>query len=172
MWRSSVVRPFWIRVVKSFTISGVPRSICRRVNWLGIYLTQTQQTNVFIKRQIGCFLPKSEVASTSESIIPEKRTGGFRPSGLALKQELRLDGRIERNVFLSSFVMEYTGAEYIVEDVGPDTWIWTVDLNERFTESGRQKTREAALIAVILTIDRWRAGNRRQIAGVTRREDR
>jgi hypothetical protein len=50
---------------------------------------------------------------------------------------------IERKVFLSSFVMEYRGTEYIVEDVGPDTWTWTVDLNERITESGRQKTRES-----------------------------
>jgi hypothetical protein len=52
--------------------------------------------------------------------------------------------------------MEYRGTEYIVEDTGRD-WIWTVDLDEKSTESGRQKTREAALAAVMLTIDRWPA---------------
>jgi DNA-directed RNA polymerase alpha subunit len=54
--------------------------------------------------------------------------------------------------------MEYRGTEYIVEDMGRD-WIWTVDL-----ESGRQKTREAALAAVMLTIDRWRTRQTREAA--------
>lgn len=51
--------------------------------------------------------------------------------------------------------MEYRGTQYtVVQDIGQDAWIWTVDLDDRTTESGRQRTREAALTAVILTIDR------------------
>jgi hypothetical protein len=54
--------------------------------------------------------------------------------------------------------MEYRGTKYtVVQDIGRDAWIWTVDLDERTTESGRQKDGEAALTAVILTIDRWLA---------------
>jgi hypothetical protein len=51
--------------------------------------------------------------------------------------------------------MEYRGTQYtVVQDIGQDAWTWTVDLDDRSTESGRQRTREAALTAVILTIDR------------------
>ena len=38
-----------------------------------------------------------------------------------------------------------------MEDIGRDVWIWAVGLNEKTTESGRQKTREAALTTVVLT---------------------
>jgi hypothetical protein len=38
---------------------------------------------------------------------------------------------------------------------------WAVDLNEATAESGLRKTREAALTAVVLTIDRWLAPTQR-----------
>jgi hypothetical protein len=47
--------------------------------------------------------------------------------------------------------MEYA----VVQDRGRDVWIWMVDLDERTTESGLRKTREAAVTAVVMTIDRW-----------------
>jgi hypothetical protein len=50
-------------------------------------------------------------------------------------------------IFLTSSLMEHRGTE----DIGRDGWIWTVDLDEKTTESGRQKTREAALTTVVLT---------------------
>jgi hypothetical protein len=60
MWRSSAVYPFWIPVVRSFTISEGPGSIGHLVNWSGIYLTQTQQTNAFTKRLIDCSRLRNE----------------------------------------------------------------------------------------------------------------
>ena len=52
--------------------------------------------------------------------------------------------------------MEYRGPKYtVVQDISRDAWIWTVHLDERTTESGLKKTREGALTAVILIIDRW-----------------
>ena len=52
--------------------------------------------------------------------------------------------------------MEYRGTKYtVVQDISRDAWIWTVHLDERTTESGLKKTREGALTAVLLTIDRW-----------------
>jgi hypothetical protein len=54
--------------------------------------------------------------------------------------------------------MEYRGTEYtVVQDIGRYAWIWTVDLDDRTAESGRRETRQAALIVVMLTIDRWLA---------------
>jgi len=54
--------------------------------------------------------------------------------------------------------MEYRNIEYSVSQ-GSDksTWQWTVNVNESTVESGTRKTREAALSAVVLTIDRWKA---------------
>ena len=54
--------------------------------------------------------------------------------------------------------MEYRGTEYtVVQDIGEHAWMWTVDLDKRTSESGRQRTREAAVTAVIETIERWLA---------------
>ena len=54
--------------------------------------------------------------------------------------------------------MEYRGTEYtVVQDIGEHAWMWTVDLDKRTSESGRQRTREAAVTAVIQTIERWLA---------------
>jgi hypothetical protein len=51
--------------------------------------------------------------------------------------------------------MKYRGIECaVIQDVDRGTWSWTVNLiNE--TESGLRKSREGALTAVVLTIDRW-----------------
>ena len=52
--------------------------------------------------------------------------------------------------------MKYRDIEYAVsQDAGGDTWRWTVDLDEATSESGQRKTRESALSAVVLTVDRW-----------------
>ena len=52
--------------------------------------------------------------------------------------------------------MKYRGIEYaVIQDVDRGTWIWTVNLIDGTTESGLRKTREGALTAVVLTIDRW-----------------
>ena len=54
--------------------------------------------------------------------------------------------------------MEYRNIEYSVfQDTGLGTWKWTVNVSESTVESGTSKTREAALSAVVLTIDRWKA---------------
>ena len=54
--------------------------------------------------------------------------------------------------------MEYRNIEYSVsQGADKDTWKWTVNVNESTVESGTRKTREAALSAVVLTIDRWKA---------------
>jgi hypothetical protein len=51
--------------------------------------------------------------------------------------------------------MKYRGIEYaVIQDVDRGTWIWTVNLIDGTTESGLRKTREGALTAVVLTIDR------------------
>jgi hypothetical protein len=54
--------------------------------------------------------------------------------------------------------MEYRNIEYSVsQGADQDTWKWTVNVNESTVESGTSKTRAAALSAVVLTIDRWKA---------------
>jgi hypothetical protein len=52
--------------------------------------------------------------------------------------------------------MVYRGAEFAVaQDVGTGTWRWKVNLNEHTVESGQRNSREAALSAVVMTVDRW-----------------
>jgi hypothetical protein len=52
--------------------------------------------------------------------------------------------------------MKYRGVECaVIQDVDRGTWRWTVNLIDGTTESGLRKTREGALTAVVLTIDRW-----------------
>jgi hypothetical protein len=52
--------------------------------------------------------------------------------------------------------MKYRGVEYaVIQDVDRGTWRWTVDLIDGTAESGLRKTRDGALTAVVLTIDRW-----------------
>lgn len=51
--------------------------------------------------------------------------------------------------------MKYRGIDYaVIQDADRGTWNWTVNLVDG-TESGVRKTREGALTAVVLTIDRW-----------------
>jgi hypothetical protein len=55
-------------------------------------------------------------------------------------------------------LMKYRNIEYsIVRDLDRDSWKWSVSPNESTVQSGTRKTREAALTAVVLTIDRWKA---------------
>jgi hypothetical protein len=51
--------------------------------------------------------------------------------------------------------MEYRGKHYIVvQGIEPDSWKWTVDLDEHTVRSGEAKTRASAVTAVILCIDK------------------
>jgi hypothetical protein len=54
--------------------------------------------------------------------------------------------------------MRYRDTEYsiIQEAADGDAWKWSVRLDE-WVQSGTRKTREAALTAIVLTIDRWKA---------------
>ena len=54
--------------------------------------------------------------------------------------------------------MKYRNIEYsIVQDLDRNSWKWSVSPNESTVQSGTRKTHEAALTAVVLTIDRWKA---------------
>ena len=53
--------------------------------------------------------------------------------------------------------MRYRDIEYsVIQQTDRDAWKWSVSLDE-WVQSGTRKTREAALTAVVLTIDRWKA---------------
>ena len=57
--------------------------------------------------------------------------------------------------------MQYRSIEYsVIQEENRSAWRWTVNVNENTVESGTAKTREAALAAVVLTIDRWKARTR------------
>jgi len=57
--------------------------------------------------------------------------------------------------------MQYRSTEYsVIQEENRSAWRWTVNVNENTVESGTAKTREAALAAVVLTIDRWKARTR------------
>src|SRR6476661_8914491 len=50
--------------------------------------------------------------------------------------------------------MEYRGKQYtIVQGIEPDTWRWTVHLDERTVKSGIATSRAAATIRVIWLVD-------------------
>ena len=50
--------------------------------------------------------------------------------------------------------MQYRGKHYIVvQGVEPDSWKWTVDLDEQTSKSGEAKTRGLAVSAVVLLVD-------------------
>jgi hypothetical protein len=64
--------------------------------------------------------------------------------------------QLDGNFFLEFFLMKYRGMEYaVIQEVDRDTWRWTVDLIDGTAESGRRQTREGALTAIVLTVDRW-----------------
>jgi hypothetical protein len=51
--------------------------------------------------------------------------------------------------------MQYRGRHYIVvQGIEPDSWRWTVDLDEQTSKSGEAKTRGLAVSAVVLLVDR------------------
>ena len=51
--------------------------------------------------------------------------------------------------------MEYRGKHYtIVQGIGPDSWRWTVDLDENTVKSGRATSRAAAMSKVVWLIDK------------------
>jgi hypothetical protein len=51
--------------------------------------------------------------------------------------------------------MQYRGKDYIVvQGIEPDSWKWTVDLDEQTCKSGEAKTRGLAISAVVLLVDR------------------
>jgi hypothetical protein len=62
--------------------------------------------------------------------------------------------QLDGNFFVGVFSMKYRGIECaVIQDVDQGTWRWTVNPIDG-TESGLRKTREGALTAVVLTIDR------------------
>jgi hypothetical protein len=51
--------------------------------------------------------------------------------------------------------MQYRGKHYIVvQGIEPDSWKWTVDLDEQTSKSGEARTRGLAVSAVVLLVDR------------------
>jgi hypothetical protein len=51
--------------------------------------------------------------------------------------------------------MQYRGKHYIVvQGIEPDSWKWTVELDEQTSKSGEAKTRGLAISAVVLLVDR------------------
>jgi hypothetical protein len=61
--------------------------------------------------------------------------------------------------------MQYRGKHYIViQGIEPDSWKWTVDLDEQTSKSGEAKTRGLAVSAVVLLVDRLLTRNPRSSA--------
>jgi hypothetical protein len=57
--------------------------------------------------------------------------------------------------------MEYRGKQYtIVQGVGPNSWKWTVHLDDNTSRSGIASTRESARTNAIWTIDKALAAKR------------
>ena len=50
--------------------------------------------------------------------------------------------------------MEYRGKQTIVQGIGPDSWKWTVQLDEKTVESGEATSRAAARNSVVWLIDK------------------
>jgi hypothetical protein len=51
--------------------------------------------------------------------------------------------------------MEYRGKQYrIVQGIGPDSWKWTVHLDETTVKSGEAGSRAAAMNSVVWLIDK------------------
>jgi hypothetical protein len=51
--------------------------------------------------------------------------------------------------------MEYRGKQYtIVQGIGPDSWKWRVQLDEKTVESGEATSRAAARNSVVWLIDK------------------
>ena len=51
--------------------------------------------------------------------------------------------------------MEYRGKEFTIrQGVGPGSWKWTVQLDERAAKSGEAPTRAAAMNSVVWVIDK------------------
>jgi hypothetical protein len=51
--------------------------------------------------------------------------------------------------------MEYRGKQYrIVQGIGPDSWKWTVQLDETTVKSGEAGSRAAAMNSVVWLIDK------------------
>ena len=96
---------------------------------------------------------------------PENRPGFFlaaEPATEALQTLLRKkqfhfgsqDATFSRFGF-EYFKMQYRGKQYIVvQGIEPDSWKWTVDLDEQTSKSGEAKTRGLAVSAVVLLVDR------------------
>jgi hypothetical protein len=68
---------------------------------------------------------------------------------------LRLAGCYFFPVVFEYLKMQYRGKHYIVvQSIEPDSWKWTVDLDEQTCKSGEAKTRGLAVSAVVLLVDR------------------
>ena len=51
--------------------------------------------------------------------------------------------------------MEYRGIQYtVVQGIGPDSWRWTVRLDEKTMKSGQATSRAAAMNSVVWLIDK------------------
>ena len=73
-------------------------------------------------------------------------------------------GRVNKGIHLSSLTfprtcplvrMQYRGKSYtIVQGIGPNSWKWTIRLDEKTTKSGEAPSRAAAKNSVIWAIDK------------------
>jgi hypothetical protein len=51
--------------------------------------------------------------------------------------------------------MQYRGKHYtVVQGIEPNSWKWTVDLDEQTAKSGEARTRGLAVSAVVLLVDK------------------
>jgi hypothetical protein len=58
-------------------------------------------------------------------------------------------------ILYPSIKMQYRGKYYIiVQGIEPNSWKWTLDLDEHTSKSGEAKTRGLAVSAVVLLVDK------------------
>jgi hypothetical protein len=95
---------------------------------------------------------------------PESRPGFFLPAEIeteaiqtcSREKQFRYGSRDATfSRYCSEYLkMQYRGKHYIVvQGIEPDSWKWTVDLDEQTSKSGEAKTRGLAVSAVVLLVD-------------------
>jgi hypothetical protein len=108
---------------------------------LGIELTERERPEP--ENRPGFFLP-AETAAGCTADPRHKKTVSLRPAGCYFFP-----------LWFEYLKMQYRGKDYIVvQGIEPDSWKWTVDLDEQTSKSGEAKTRGLAVSAVVLLVDR------------------
>jgi hypothetical protein len=91
---------------------------------------------------------------------PENRPGFFLRTEADRRPAAKTSFTPARRMLLFSdwfeyLKMQYRGKHYIVvQGIEPDSWKWTVDLDEQTSKSGEAKTRGLAVSAVVLLVDK------------------